>query len=92
MSEGEISMEVPLTDFVLGSGEGSTLVFKGANQIAVAVMNPSDSKPAVRCESCGYFMIITDAEYTDTQCVVCKTVMSAGTSSCPSCGWTYKES
>ena len=88
MIEGEISMEITLTDF----GPGPTLVFQGANRTAAAVMNPGDSKPAVRCESCGHFMIITDAEYTDTQCVVCKTVIGAGISSCPSCGWTYKES
>jgi len=91
MNEGEVSMEIRLPDFVLGSPGGSTLLFADTNQIAVAVMNPSDRKPALRCESCGYFMILTDAEYTDTQCVVCKSVMPAGTSSCPACGWTYKE-
>jgi ssDNA-binding Zn-finger/Zn-ribbon topoisomerase 1 len=92
MSQGEISLEVTLADLVLGPGAFSTLRFKSANQEALVVMNEADSKPAVRCEACGHFMIITNAEYTDTQCVVCNTAMAAGITSCPECGWSYQES
>src|ERR1051325_11619595 len=90
MIPGEISFEATLGDLVTGGQQISPIVFRAEDGAAVPVIYPSDSNPAYRCESCGHFMIVTDPEYTDTQCVVCKTAMPAGTTSCPKCGWTYK--
>ena len=92
MSSGEISLAHTPADLIFGSGVFSTLQFQGANQEPVTVMNLNDSRPAVRCKDCGHFMILTDPEYVDTHCLVCKALMTAGTTSCPSCGWSYRES
>ena len=91
MSEGEISFEVSLAELVVGGSAFSQLVFREPHGKAVVVMNQSDGNAALRCKSCGHFLIITDPEYSDTECVVCKTPMPVGTSSCPACGWTYKQ-
>jgi len=92
MSPGEISLEVNLADLVLvGGGASSTLRFEKRNQTQLTIMRQADSKPAVCCKSCGYFLIITNPEYTDTECIVCKAVMPAGVAVCPNCGWTYRE-
>ena len=96
MISGEISLEAPIidlvTDLVIGrGGAASTLRFQAANGNPAIVMNEADSLPATRCEACGYFMILTDSEYTDTECLVCRAAMPAGTTACPKCGWTYKE-
>jgi RNA polymerase subunit RPABC4/transcription elongation factor Spt4 len=95
MIRGEISHEAGnadlalLEDLVLGAHRvSSPIVFRAADGGAVEVVNPSGS--AFKCESCGNFVIITDPEYTDIECLVCKTAMPAGTNSCPKCGWTYK--
>lgn len=92
MIDGEISLEISLADLVLGSAAFSTLVFRAPGTESVTIMNEADSYPAARCAACGYFTIITDPEFTDTHCLVCKSLMPAGTASCPKCGWTYKES
>jgi len=96
MISGEISLEAPIvdlvTDLVIGrGGAASTLRFQDTNGNSAIVMNEADSMPATRCKACGYFMIITDSEYTDTECLVCRAAMPAGTTACPKCGWTYKE-
>jgi len=92
MRQGEISLEIALSDLLLGSGGLSTLVFQAPGEDAVGIMNLADSNAAFRCESCGNLTIITDSEYIDTECLVCKAVIPAGTYACPQCGWTYKES
>lgn len=95
MIQGEISREARnpdlalLEDLVLGAQQVSPLVFRTADG-AVEVVDLSDNS-AFKCGACGNFMIITDPEFTDTECLVCKTAMPAGTSSCPKCGWTYKD-
>ena len=92
MSPGEISLDVTMVDLALGHGGAfSTLRFQEQNDKTITIMNQADSVPAARCKSCGYFIIITDPEYTDTKCIVCNALMPAGTSSCPNCGWTYRE-
>src|SRR5215813_4629476 len=96
MIEGEVSLEAGnpdlglLEDLILGAHRVLPIVFRAADGGTLEVMNLSAGNPAFKCGSCGSFMIITDAEYSDTNCVVCKTLMPGGTSSCPKCGWTYK--
>ena len=91
MVQGEISFEIGLEDLVIGGRGLSPIVFRSPDGADISVIAPSDANPAYRCESCGHFMIVTDPEYSDTECLVCKTVMPAGTSLCPKCGWTYKD-
>ena len=93
MTSGDISLvaTTPVTDLILGESGGSFAVqFQDQNQQPTTVMNPGDSQPAFYCDSCGAF-VITGAEYTDIQCLVCKAVIPAGTTSCLKCGWTYKD-
>ena len=95
MIQGEISGEAGnpdlalLEDLVLGAQQVSPLVFRAADGGTVEVVDLSGNS-AFKCEACGNFMIITDHEFTDTECLVCKTAMPAGINSCPKCGWTYK--
>ena len=96
MIQGEISHEAGnvdlalLEELVLGAYRvSSPIVFRAADGGAVEVVNLSGNS-AFKCESCGKFTIITDPEYTDIECLVCKTAMPAGINSCPKCGWTYK--
>jgi len=91
MTSGEISLEVTLADLLIGDGGASTLSFQHSSDKPLTVMNYPHSLPAARCETCGHFLIITDPKYTDSECLVCHTVMPAGASMCAKCGWTYKE-
>jgi hypothetical protein len=92
MTSGEALLETPIADLLLlGGGAPSQLCFRESSANTVTIMHETDSNPALQCKSCGYFLIITDPEYTDTECVVCKAPMPARVSSCPKCGWTYKE-
>jgi len=80
-----------LEGLVLGSYPvSSPIVFRAADGGAAEVVNLSGNS-AFKCGSCGNFMIITDPEFTDTECLVCKAAMPAGMNSCPKCGWTYKD-
>jgi hypothetical protein len=97
MIQGAISHEVANLDIdllealVLGSSSrAEPLVFRAPDGTAEIIRLPGD--PAYSCESCNVFLIITDPEYNETECLVCRTVMPAGTASCPKCGWTYRES
>jgi len=91
MTQGEIALEVSFSDLVMGAGGFSELRFHEPEQEAVTIMSLSDSKPALTCKTCSFFMIINDPEYTETECLVCRTTMPAGETSCPKCGWTYKD-
>jgi hypothetical protein len=91
MIEGEISFEIGLEDLIIGGRALSPIVFRTPDGAALPVIAPSDVKPAYSCESCGYFMIVTDSEYKEVECLACKTIIPAGTSACPKCGWTYKD-
>ena len=90
MTPGEIALEVSLSDLVVGVGGFSELRFHEPEQEAVTVMSLSDSKPALTCKACGFFMIINDYDQTKSECVECHTAIAAGVTSCPKCGWTYK--
>ena len=90
MTQGEIALEVTLADLVLGGGAFSELRFQEPEQQPLTIMRQSYSRPAHHCKTCGFFVIVNDLEYTDTQCVVCFTSMPAGLASCPECGWTYQ--
>jgi hypothetical protein len=96
MIQGEISHEAGnvdlalLEDLVLGAGHVSPIVFRAPDG-AAELLNLPNGNPAYRCQACSYVLIITDPDYTDTECLVCKTAMPAGMSSCPKCGWTYKD-
>jgi hypothetical protein len=90
MSQGEITLESTFADLVTGGGAFSELRFKEPAQKPVTIMAQSDSQPALHCKTCGFFVIVTDLEYTDAQCVVCFATMPAGVTSCPECGWTYQ--
>ena len=92
MAAGEISLDASIAELVVAhGGAASSLLFREANDKPVTVMNEADSMPAARCRACGYFLIITDPEFTDTECLVCRTTMPAGIDACPKCGWTYQE-
>jgi hypothetical protein len=96
MTAGEMSLEVTLADLVTNlvvghGGASSTLRFQETNDKPLTVMHEPDSLPAARCKACGHFVIITDPEYTDSECLVCHTVMPVGRSVCSKCGWTYRE-
>ena len=91
MAAGEISLDASIADLVIARGGAlSRLRFREGNDKPVTVMNEADSMPAARCKTCGYVVIITDPEYTDTECMVCHAAMPAGLNACPKCGWTYK--
>ena len=90
MTRGEITLDFHLTDFVMGSGGISELSFSKPEQEPVTIMTTFDSKPGLRCEICRLLIVIDDLEQTETKCVVCKTMMPAGVTSCPKCGWTYE--
>jgi len=90
MTQGEIALEVTLADLVMGGGAFSELRFQEPEQKPLTIMTQSESPPALHCKTCGFFVIVNDLEYTDTQCVVCLTSMPAGVTSCPKCGWTYQ--
>jgi hypothetical protein len=91
MTQGEIGIEATLVDLILGGGGFSELVLREPNQEPVSIMRTADSKPALSCKSCRFFMIIDDPEYSDTECIVCRSAMPAGVISCTKCGWTYTE-
>lgn len=91
MTRGEITLEVPFDDFVIGSGGLSVLRFREPEQEPMTIMTTSDSKPGLSCKACSFFVIIDDLEYSETECVVCHTTMMAGVTSCSNCGWTYKQ-
>jgi hypothetical protein len=90
MTQGEIALEVSLSDLVVGVGGFSELSFHEPEQEGVTIMSLSDSKPAFTCKACNVFLIIDDLEFTESECVVCRATMPAGVTSCPKCGWTYK--
>ena len=91
LSEGTTNPDLSLLeDLVLGVGPSSPILFRAAGA-AAEVINICSGNPAYRCESCGHVLINTDPEFTDIECLVCRTAMLAGTTSCPRCGWTYKE-
>jgi predicted RNA-binding Zn-ribbon protein involved in translation (DUF1610 family) len=92
MTPGELALEVSLSDLAVGIGGFSELRFHESGQEAVTIMSVSDSKPALACKACGFFMIINDDEYTESECIECHTKMLAGVTSCPKCGWTYEVS
>jgi len=92
MTQGEITLEATLTDLAIGGGGFTELRFQEPKQKPVMVMAQSDSKPALSCKTCGHLLIINDLEYNETECVVCRTTMPAGVTSCPECGWTYEVS
>ena len=81
-----------LEDLLLGESRDSPIVFQ-PDEGDAEFLQLSKGNAAFKCESCGRFIIITgpDAEYTDTECLECRTPMPAGITSCPKCGWTYKE-
>lgn len=85
-------MEVPLADLAIGAGGLSELYFREPEQDPVTLMTTSDSKPGFNCKTCSLFVIIDDFEFTETECVVCRTTMPAGVTLCPKCGWTYEVS
>jgi hypothetical protein len=92
MAAGEISLDAAIADLVITHGAASSrLRFLETNEKPVTVMHEADSMPAARCKHCGYFVIISDPEYTDTECLACHTAMPAGVTACPKCGWTYRE-
>ena len=91
MTQGEISLENSLVDLVAGGGWYSELRFHDREQKAIAILTESDSRPGLACKTCGHFLIIGKVEYTETKCVVCRTTMPAGVTSCPKCGWTYED-
>ena len=91
MTQGEIALEVSLADLVVGVGGFSELRFHEPEQEAVTIMSLSDSRPALTCKTCNLFLIIDDLEFTESECAVCRTTMPAGVTSCPKCGWTYKD-
>jgi hypothetical protein len=90
MTPGEIILEGTLADMVMGGGGFSELRFREPAQKPVTIMTHSDSKPALTCKTCSFFVILNDPEFTDTECVVCHTGMLGGVTSCPKCGWTYQ--
>jgi hypothetical protein len=90
MTEGEITLEVPLADLVIEDGGLSELCFLEPGQEPVVIMTTSDRKPGLTCKKCSFFIVINDLEYTETECLVCRTSMPAGVTSCPKCGWSYK--
>jgi hypothetical protein len=92
MAHGEISLGISLADLVAGGGGFSELRFLEPNQEPVTIMTLSESVPALSCKICRSFLIITDLDHTESECVVCHTKMPAGVTSCPKCGWTYKGS
>ena len=92
MTQGEIALEVTLADVIMGGGAFSELRFREPNEKPVTIMTQSDSNPALSCKTCGFYVIINDPEHTDTECLVCRTSMAAGVTSCPKCGWTYRSS
>jgi hypothetical protein len=89
MTKGEMSLENSLVDLLAGGGWYSELRFREPEQKPVAILTQSDSRPGLACKTCGHFLIIGRVEYTDTECMVCHTLMLAGATSCPKCGWTY---
>jgi len=94
MNSGEVLLvpEAPVMDLLLAQGGGSlALQFEGAEPEPVTIMRPGNRRPALNCNSCGAFVIITNPDYADTECLVCKAPMPAGIKSCPECGWTYEE-
>jgi len=91
MTQGEITLEATLADLVIGGGGAfMELRFREPMQKPLTIMEQSDSKPALSCKTCGHVLIINDLEYTETECVVCRTAIPAGVTSCPKCGWTYE--
>lgn len=90
MTQGEISLETTLADLILGGGTLSELRFREPQRGPVTVLTQSDSKPGFQCETCRHFVIVSDFEFTDSECVVCKAMIPAGVTSCPKCGWTYE--
>ena len=90
MTPGEIALEVALSDLIVGVGGFSELRFHESGQEPVTIMSLSDGRPALACRACGFFMIMNDDEYTESECAECQTTMPAGVTSCPKCGWTYK--
>ena len=90
MTPGEMSLEPSLADLILPGGGIPQLRFREPGHKPVRVLEMPASQPAMACDGCGHFLIITDPEFTNTDCVVCKTHMPAGVSACPNCGWTYK--
>jgi hypothetical protein len=92
MAQGEIGLELTPADLVTLSGTFSELRFREPEQEPVFIMAYADSKPALACKKCGFFMIISDPDYSDTNCIVCHTSMPAGVTSCPKCGWSYEQS
>jgi hypothetical protein len=89
MTEGERSMDVTLADFVMGGGGSSELRFHESEQKPLTILAMGKSRPGLTCQTCGHFLIITNLEFTDAQCVICRTLIPAGARSCPKCGWTY---
>ena len=89
MTRGEISLENSAADLMLVGGGFSELLFHERGQQAIAVLVQPGTHPAMSCSECGHFLIITNPEFTDTQCVVCNSAMPAGVSTCANCGWTY---
>src|SRR5262245_3397609 len=78
-----------LEDLVLGATRLLPIFFRTPDG-AVELMN-LPGNPAYKCEPCSLYLLITNPEYTDVECLVCRTAMPAGTTSCPKCGWTYEE-
>jgi hypothetical protein len=92
MTNGEITLDVPLADLVIGSGGLSELSFLEPGQERVPIMTTSDRKPGLTCKRCSFFVVINDLKYTETECIVCRTTMPEGVTTCPKCGWTYEVS
>ena len=90
MTAGEIALETTVADWATGGAGFAELRFRQTGANPVRILGQSESQPGVRCDPCGHFVIITDAEFTDTTCLVCSTKMAAGVATCPNCGWTYK--
>ena len=88
----EANLAELVTDLVATGAVGSSpqLRFREAARAPATIITSSDSQPGFTCDKYGHFLIVTDLEFTDSECIVCHTSMPAGVTACSKCGWTYK--
>ncbi len=87
---GEMSLGPTGVQLVSGIGGFAELQFNEPDRDPITVMRLSDASPGLHCKDCDTFVIVNDAEKTESECMFCHTTISSGETSCSKCGWSYK--